>query len=70
MTMEPRWYDSHDAIVEFASILIDAEQLDTPREVLRYFEKPWKWTPEYELWVSLGKRELTADDIETMRAAS
>lgn len=42
-------------LVEFGHILVSADWLDTPRDVLDYMEKPHKWAPEREIWEGCGK---------------
>jgi hypothetical protein len=37
-------------------ILLDSEQLeDDAREVIYYFDKPWKWDKEHSIWESQGR---------------
>jgi hypothetical protein len=36
----------------FAEILRSASAM--PPDENEYFERPWKWTPEYEAWVGVG----------------
>jgi hypothetical protein len=49
------WYGNHDDVVSFARVLVDAEWLDTSGEVIDYFERPWKWSPEYGVWIQAGR---------------
>lgn len=50
------WFEDHTELVAFAHWLADnghfdgANRRQTADNVLYYFEKPWKWTPEYEGW--------------------
>jgi hypothetical protein len=45
------WWTDHDEVLAFARWYWDgaAHYPTCPaREILDYFEKPWKWSPEYE----------------------
>ena len=46
------WYDDRDNLVALGEHLVDAYELRTPRMVQLYYEKPWKWTPE---WLAFGE---------------
>ena len=48
------WYDDREIEWSFASVLVDQMLLQDVEAVLYFFEKPWKWTPEYELWNQHG----------------
>lgn len=39
----------------FARILQSALMLGTADDVIEYFEKPWHWQPEYDIWIEAGK---------------
>ena len=43
-----KWWENHDNKIELAGWLIDEGCLVTSQDALRYFEKPWKWEPEWE----------------------
>lgn len=62
---ESKWFEKHDNLTAFASVLIDLGTFERPKDVLYFFEKPWKWEPEWERWVALGK-PLDLDDIEVL----
>jgi len=40
--------NSYDNTVAFAHVLVEFGQLNNVEDVLRYFEKPYKWQKEYE----------------------
>jgi len=42
------WHESHDNRIALARHLIEIGRLDVADEVLYFFEKPWKWTPDWE----------------------
>lgn len=42
------WYADRDTLISFGSFLVD-EMGFSGSEVIAVFEKPWKWTREYEL---------------------
>lgn len=49
------WYEDHDEVLALARHLIDDGSLPTPAAVLAFFEKPWKWEPEYQLWYATAR---------------
>lgn len=49
------WFADYTEVVTFGGILADVDALATVREVLEYFEKPWKWTSEYDAWARHGR---------------
>jgi len=66
-TNEP-WYADHHEVISLTSILVDAEWLDTPREVIYFFEDPWKWGTQYKVWAAAGRpRHPSADDLAQAR---
>ena len=57
-----RWFLTYS--VEFAKILADAAKLTTVEDTIYFFEKPWKWTPEYQKWRRAGSPDLTDPKFE------
>jgi hypothetical protein len=51
--MTANWYETHEELVAFGRVLADALDFDT-NDVLDYFEKPWKWSSEYQAWMGWG----------------
>ena len=47
-TVEVKWFESHDNLIELAHWLLVDGWFTYPIDMLRYFEKPWKWTPEWD----------------------
>ena len=45
---------------DFSRILRAAGLLDDD-QLGYFFEKPWKWQPEYDLWVAHGRPDLDGD---------
>ena len=43
-----KWWENHNNKIELAGWLIDEGCLVTSQDALRFFEKPWKWDPEWE----------------------
>ena len=43
------WYDDPAEVAVFARWFFDMSAT-RPSEVIDLFEKPWKWTEEYESW--------------------
>jgi len=58
----PEWIKDTRNQVALAHALNEAGWFENPREVIDFFEKPWKFDPEWILWESTGKP--TADDDE------
>ena len=46
--MEVKWFESHDNLIELAHWLLVDGWFTYPIDLLRYFEKPWKWQPEWD----------------------
>ena len=46
--MMSKWWENHNNKIELAGWLIDEGCLVTSQDALRFFEKPWKWEPEWE----------------------
>ena len=44
-----------DRVYGFAEILRSASAM--PPDEDEYWERPWKWTPEYDAWVGVGSPE-------------
>ena len=44
------WYDDQNDLNEFAAYLHDEGELTTAEEVLRFFEKPWKWSRDFDAY--------------------
>lgn len=55
--IEAPWYDDYGKVLEFGAILVAADVLPDRHEVLYFFEKPWKWDREWQLWHSRGNPE-------------
>lgn len=49
------WFADYSEVVTFGGILHAIDSLSSAQDVLYYFEKPWKWTPEYEAWTQHGR---------------
>ena len=57
-----KWHETYTNVFEFAEWLEDEHYWVNTSHLLRYFEKPWKWTPEYELW----RQGKTLEEIEDL----
>jgi hypothetical protein len=68
MRNREEWIERPGLVLLFGRILAAYYDWET-RDVFYYFEKPWKWTPEYERWIALGCPESpkpgTLDEKET-----
>lgn len=61
-----QWWSSHGELYEVGSMLATVFAWGSD-DVLRFMEKPWKWSDEREQWISLGRPDpetLDADQIE------
>lgn len=47
------WHNDPDEVHAYASFLFLGST--SVKDVLDYFEKPWKWDPEHEEWVAGGR---------------
>ncbi len=70
--MNMNWY-SLSELVSFAHVLktLDAFVVpggDEADELLRFFEKPWKWDAEHEAWVRLGRPSPEDPVFEDVRS--
>lgn len=55
-----KWYETHDNLVGLAEWLdSECSNFIDASEAIRFFEKPWKWTREYDLW-TLWTKSLSA----------
>ncbi|MDD4865739.1 MAG: hypothetical protein PHQ28_00980 [Mycobacterium sp.] len=62
------WYADSSEVVVLASVLVDADWLSTPRDVIEFFEKPWKWDDLHQLWTRAGRpRAPSGDDLAHSR---
>ena len=60
-----KWFESHDNLIELAHWLLVDGWFTYPIDMLRYFEKPWKWTPEWdEMKAGPTEEQLGLDDPE------
>jgi hypothetical protein len=55
MTDTAPWYAHYDELVRFAGVLVAAGWLETPGEVVFFFEQPWRWRRVYRAWEASGR---------------
>ncbi len=67
-TSEP-WYSDHREVVALASILVDADWLSTPRDVVDFFDRPWKYDDQLKIWAAAGRPQPPSPDIRTQARA-
>jgi hypothetical protein len=48
-------YKAETERLAFAHILVDANWLDTAKDVLYYWEKAYKWDDAYFVWLAHGR---------------
>jgi hypothetical protein len=46
----PAWTADHANLVGLADVLVDAGWLDTAKDVVYFFQKPWKYDEQWQLW--------------------
>lgn len=49
------WYANHDDVVALAAILVEANWLSTPSDVVGFFSTPWKWAKQWMIWATAGQ---------------
>jgi hypothetical protein len=50
------WINDHWQLCEFARVLVDADpSFDAAQQVCDFFEKPYKWEAEHQIWVDSGR---------------
>lgn len=52
--VEP-WYSRHDDVVTLAAVLVEADWLSTPQDVVDFFAAPWKWNKQFQIWALAGR---------------
>ncbi len=51
-----QWFTDYEELLSFARVLEECGAfVEDTKMLLTYFEKPWKWTPEHEKWIALGR---------------
>jgi hypothetical protein len=55
MTDAAPWYAQFDELVRFAGVLVAAGWLETPGEVVFFFERPWMWRRVHKVWEESGR---------------
>ena len=55
MTESTTWYTDYVDVVSFAGVLVAAGWLETPGEVVYFFEQPWKWGRVHRAWDAAGR---------------
>ncbi len=55
MTDAVPWYTDYDEVVRFAAVLVAAGWLETPGEVVFFFEQPWMWARVHRVWEQFGR---------------
>ena len=67
---DPEWFLDSGEVVAFARTLLATFTSDwSAEDVISYFEKPWKWTPEHVNWCA-GNRAETLHECPDLRDAS
>ena len=50
------------AVLAFGQILVDADWLSKPEDVIYYFERPWKWSELHQIWAAAGMPDKNHTD--------
>lgn len=73
--MENQWYDNVENVINLARALESNTDLRSVDQVIRLFEKPWKWEREWNLFqesikngVSYGDYVDYLDEMEYLAA--
>jgi hypothetical protein len=48
------WFESISDLIEFGRVLVAIDSTPTCNDLLYYFEKPEKWIPEHDVWITQG----------------
>ncbi len=48
MSIYEQWFMNHDNVYGLAEWMVDENEVDTPNDLLRIFEKPWKYELAWE----------------------
>jgi len=58
-----KWYMVYDNVYDLGAALAWRGDLYTVEALLRYFEKPWKWTPEWERYSADREGFQNAEEV-------
>lgn len=64
-----KWYENNATVIAFAYALVSGGEWKEPADVVYFFEKPWKWSDEYEIWDRRG-RPYPLKDSDELRPES
>lgn len=63
-----KWYETYDNVVTLAEWLDMLCEFNETSDVIRFFEKPWKWDREWNLFqqwtTSIEDRNLIIERLE------
>jgi hypothetical protein len=60
-TSSQDWTTDHTELCRLAAVLLYTRPDTTPLAVLEFFERPWKWEPEHQIWVDCGRPDNSED---------
>jgi hypothetical protein len=65
VALDHRWTEDASLVHDFGSWLVAYGTLATTRDVLDYFGRPHRWTPERDRWIAAGRPEpdAAAEDL-------
>jgi len=73
--MERQWFDQVENVIDLARALESNTDLRSVDQVIRLFEKPWKWEKEWKLFLESTKKGISygeyvdyLDDMEYQAA--
>jgi len=55
---DEEWFHNPNSVLMFGGALVRVDYFDSAKDLLYYFEKPWKWTTEHELWEGCNRPDL------------
>ena len=53
--LDGRWFADFDELCLLAGVLVAAELLVSPVDVVEFFRRPWRFSAEHEVWQRCGR---------------
>jgi hypothetical protein len=51
----PKWCGDPKKVAQFAYVLIAADWLSAPADVVEFMESPWRWANQHDVWTLYGE---------------
>ena len=52
-----KWFIDHGEVLRLGRWLVADDRITSTKDLLYFFEKPWKWTDEYEVMLAQEGKE-------------